>query len=132
VPAIHSASRWVTDIDKTTNPLEAGLGWITKLEKGAFVGSDVLQNIKREGMKRKLVGFVLEDPRAFPRHGYEIQASGRAVGQVTSGTFSPILEQGIGMGYVPVSIASSTSPLQVVIRDKKADARIVPLPFIHK
>ena len=120
------------DIDKTTNPLEAGLGWITKLDKGPFIGSDNLQKVNREGMKRKLVGFVLDDPRAFPRHGYEIYAGGNFVGHVTSGTVSPVLEQGIGLGYVTISVVNAPIPLQISIRDKKAGAHIVQLPFIHK
>ncbi len=120
------------DIDKTTNPLEAGLGWITKFDKGPFIGSDILQNVRREGMKRKLVGFVLDDPRAFPRHGYEIHAGGNYVGVVTSGTVSPVLGQGIGLGYVTISVVNSPIPLQISIRDKKAGAHIVQLPFIKK
>jgi aminomethyltransferase len=120
------------DIDQTTNPLEAGLGWITKFEKGAFIGSEALQNVKKEGLKRKLVGFILEEPRAFPRHGYEIRLGRNVIGHVTSGTVSPVLEQGIGLGYVTASVVDSGSRLQVLIRDKDTEGRIVPLPFIHK
>lgn len=87
------------DIDETTNPLEAGLSWITKLDKGDFIGRDALLKIKEEGIKRKLVAIVLEG-HGFPRHGYKIYKDGKEVGHVTSGTVSPILNKGIAMGYV--------------------------------
>lgn len=117
------------DIDQTTHPLEAGLGWITKLDKGLFNGKDVLVRAKQEGLKRKLVGFAVED-RAFPRHGYAIHAAGRPTGTVTSGTFSPVLEKGIGMGYVGTAYAKVGTPVSIVIRDREVSATIVPLPFM--
>jgi len=120
------------DIDRSTNPLEAGLGWITKLEKGPFVGRDALLRAKQEGMKRRLVGFVVEEQRAFPRHGYEIRSRGDVAGQVTSGTFSPVLEKGIGMGYVRADLATSGSTLEVVIRGKEFSSQVVKIPFIRK
>jgi aminomethyltransferase len=120
------------DIEQTTNPLEAGLGWITKLEKGNFIGRDALLNVKQEGLKRKLIGFTLEEDKAFPRHGYEIRANGSGVGQVTSGTVSPSLEKGIGMGYVDVNALKSGSPMNIVIRNKEIKADIVKMPFIKK
>jgi aminomethyltransferase len=89
------------DIDHTTMPLEAKLGWITKLQKGDFVGRDAMVKAKEEGFKRTLVGLTLEG-RAFPRHGYDIAVDGKVCGHVTSGTVSPMLEKGIAMGYVPV------------------------------
>jgi len=119
------------DIDKTTNPLEAGLQWLTKLEKDQFCGRDTLLRAKEKGIKRKLVGFTFED-RAFPRHGYTIHCNGSAVGAVTSGTFSPTLEKGIGMGYVPIEFAQAGSVIHVAIRNKQIPATVVKLPFIKK
>jgi aminomethyltransferase len=120
------------DIDQTTNPLEAGLGWITKLDKGPFIGSDVIQKVKAEGVTRKLVGFAIDEDKAFPRHGYEIQWNGSKLGQVTSGTVSPILEKGIGMGYVAVKSADPGNPISIIIRNKEVKAQIVKPPFIQK
>ncbi len=120
------------DIDQTTNPLEAGLGWITKTDKESFLGQSVLKEVKQKGVTRKLVGFVLEDPQAFPRHGYEIMGNGAGLGHVTSGTVSPVLGKGIGMGYVKADSAAPGTCIEIVIRDRKLPARIVPLPFIKK
>ncbi len=119
------------DIDQTTHPLEAGLGWITKLDKSSFNGRDVLVQAKKDGLKRKLVGFVVEE-KAFPRHGYPIAAAGREIGTVTSGTFSPTLEKGIGMGYVPVELSKIGTSLQIMIRNKPVPATVVALPFVKK
>ena len=118
------------DIDKTTNPLEAGLGWITKLDKGEFVGRDALLKVKQKGIARKLVGFVVEDEKAYPRHGYEIRVDGNPGGFVTSGTVSPTLDQGIGLGYVPSASAEPGSTLRILIRNKEAKSHIVKPPFI--
>lgn len=120
------------DIDQTTNPLEAGLGWITKLEKGPFNGSDVIRGVKEAGVTRKLVGFIIPNDKAFPRHGYEIQSGGKPVGIVTSGTVSPILEKGIGMGYVPTALAVPGTPIQIMIRNKPVEAQVVKVPFLKK
>jgi len=120
------------DIDKTTNPLEAGLGWITKLEKGDFIGRDVLQKVRADGLKRKLIGFVVDDEKAFPRHGHEIRIQGVTAGHVTSGTVSPILEKGIGMGYVPIAADKPGNSIAIVIRNKEVKAKIVKIPFIQK
>jgi aminomethyltransferase len=119
------------DIDKTTHPLEAGLGWITKLGKGAFIGSDVLQRVKAEGVKRRLVGFTLPE-KTLARHGYPITANGQEVGVVTSGTFSPSLEKAIGMGYVRSDLATEGSVVTVMIRGKEVPATIIKLPFLKK
>lgn len=118
------------DIDQTTNPLEAGLGWITKLEKGDFIGREALLRVKQEGVRRRLVGFTLEEGKAFPRHGYELRSGGRNVGHVTSGTVSPVLERGIGMGYVEAGLAGTNADLNVLIRTKEVRAEIVRMPFI--
>ncbi|MDH3252638.1 MAG: glycine cleavage system aminomethyltransferase GcvT, partial [Ignavibacteria bacterium] len=119
------------DIDKTTHPLEAGLGWLTKIEKGPFLGREALQRIKRDGLRRKLVGFSTPD-RAFPRPGYMIYADGNHIGQVTSGTFSPSLEKGIGMGYVAIEHAKPGTHFEIDIRNRRTGAMAVPLPFLKK
>lgn len=119
------------DIDQTTHPLEAGLGWITKLGKGEFVGREVMVTAKQEGLKRKLVGFVVND-KAFPRQGYEIRSNGSVIGRVTSGTFSPTLDRGIGMGYVATAYAGEHTSIQIVIRNRSLPATVVALPFIKK
>lgn len=116
------------DIDATTNPLEAGLGWITKLNKGEFIGREALLKVKADGLKRKLIGFEMKD-RAFPRHGYAIWANGREVGAVTSGTFSPSLEKGIGLGYVPVEYSQIGTPLEIAIRNSRVPAQVCATPF---
>lgn len=119
------------DIDQTTNPIEAGLGWITKVEKGEFLGRAPIVRSKADGTSRRLVGFVLEN-KAFPRQGYAIHVAGNRVGTVTSGTYSPTLEKGIGLGYVDSGSARPGTSLSVLIREKEYPARIVPLPFIKK
>ncbi|MBS4028127.1 MAG: glycine cleavage system aminomethyltransferase GcvT [Ignavibacteriales bacterium] len=120
------------DIDKTTNPLEASLGWITKLNKGDFVGKNILYQQHEQGLKRKLVGFVLENERAIPRQHYTIQSNGKQVGEVTSGTISPTLGKGIGMGYVATEFSIVGNSIDVMIRNKPEKATIVKLPFIQK
>ena len=120
------------DIDQTTHPLEAGLGWITKLDKGDFVGRDALVRAKEAGLTRRLVGFTMDEPKAFPRHHYEIRSNGSAVGHVTSGTVSPTLERGIGMGYVAASASAPGSALAILIRQSEAPARVVKIPFLQR
>jgi aminomethyltransferase len=119
------------DIDQTTHPLEAGLGWLTKLEKGDFIGRGPIMKAKQSGLKRKLVGFVLDD-KAFPRQGYPMYANGSQIGTVTSGTFSPTLDKGIGMGYVEIGTAKPGSHIAVLIRNREIPATIVGLPFLKK
>jgi aminomethyltransferase len=119
------------DIDQTTHPLEAGLGWITKLNKGDFIGKLVIEKAKAEGLKRKLVGMVLTE-KAVPRHGYPILVNGSPAGVVTSGTFAPMLEKGIAMGYVNVPHHETGATVQIDIRGKMAEATIVALPFVKK
>lgn len=119
------------DIDQTTNPLEAGLGWITKLSKGDFVGKDVIKKVKDEGPKRRLVGFTLSE-KAVARHGYPLSVNGTAIGHVTSGTFSPSLECAIGLGYVTTGFDEVGKTVQVAIRGKEVAASIVKLPFVQK
>jgi aminomethyltransferase len=122
-----------SDIDATTTPLEAGLGWITKLDKPDFVGAEALRRQKAEGVPRRLVGFVMEE-RSVPRHGYAIlNADGAPIGTVTSGTQSPILNAGIGLGYVINDPAYTTqgAEIAVLIRDKAKRALVKKPPF-HK
>ena len=119
------------DIDQSTNPLEAGLGWITKFDKGEFVGRRVLVKAKQEGVKRKLCGFMLPD-RTLARHGYMISSNGSTVGQVTSGTFSPSLHKGIGMGYVRAELAKPGEVVNVEIRGKEVPGTIMKLPFYQR
>jgi len=117
------------DIDRMTNPLEAGLGWITKLAKDDFIGKLALKRIKSEGPKRKFVGMMLAE-KGVPRHGYGVYADGSATGTVTSGTFSPTLEKGIGLGYVAAAHAQVGKRVGIDIRGTKQEATIVALPFL--
>ncbi len=117
------------DIDDSSSPLEAGLGWITKFSKD-FVGRSVIEQQKKEGLKRKLVGFEMLE-RGIPRNGYEItDASGMAIGIVTSGTQSPSLGKGIGLGYVTGSFSNLDTTVYIKIRDKLLQAVVVKLPFL--
>lgn len=116
------------DIDKTTNPLEAGLGWVVKFNHGHFIGQEPLLNIKSEGPSRKLVGFETGG-KMFPRNGFPINREGREIGQVTSGTFSPSLGKGIGMGYVLREHAKVDSEIELDIRGQGVSARVVKTPF---
>lgn len=115
------------DIDDTTSPIEAGLGWITKFTKD-FVNADTLKKEKEAGPSRKLIGFELTE-RGIPRQGYEIVKDGEVVGKVTSGTMSPSLNKGIGLGYVPAELASAGTEIGIRIRKKDVAAQVVKLPF---
>ncbi len=116
------------DIDDTTSPLEAGIGWTVKLGKREFLGKETLVRQKQAGLTRRLVGFEL-DGRRVPRHGMAIEASGAPQGVVTSGTFAPTLERPIGMGYVGVGAATPGGSLDIVTGAQKLPARIVKPPF---
>jgi aminomethyltransferase len=119
------------DINDTTSPLEAGLGWITKFSK-EFINSESLKQQKEAGVLRKLVGFELTE-RGIPRHDYEIvDAAGAVIGIVTSGTMAPSLNKGIGLGYVPTKFASEGSEIFVRIRKNDVPAKVVKLPFYKK
>ncbi|HRG17577.1 MAG TPA: glycine cleavage system aminomethyltransferase GcvT [Flavobacterium lutivivi] len=119
------------DINDTTSPLEAGLGWITKFTKD-FVNSENLKKQKELGVSRKLVGFEMID-RGIPRHDYEIvDADGNNIGVVTSGTQAPSLGKAIGMGYVKTEFAAVDSEIFILIRDKKVKAQVVKMPFYKK
>jgi len=99
-----------------------------KLDKGDFIGKDPILGAKKDGLKRKLVPFVLKG-RGFPRQGYEIQKNGKKIGFVTSGTFSPSLEKGIGLGYVAVEHSIKGEELDIMIRGKPEKAEIIKPPF---
>jgi aminomethyltransferase len=119
------------DINDTTSPLEAGLGWITKFTK-EFTNSENLKKQKEEGVSKKLVGFEMTE-RGIPRHDYEIvDADGNNIGIVTSGTQSPSMGIAIGMGYVKTEFSAVGSDIFIVIRDKKIAAKVVKLPFYKK
>ncbi|MGP8217322.1 MAG: glycine cleavage system aminomethyltransferase GcvT [Bacteroidia bacterium] len=116
------------DIDDTTSPIEAGLGWITKFNK-EFTNSKALLEQKQNGVKRKLAGFTMID-KGIPRHGYEItDAQGNTVGVVTSGTQSPTLQQAIGLGYVKTELSKPGTEIYIKIRDKLIKAVVVTTPF---
>ncbi len=116
------------DIDDTTSPFEAGLGWITKFTKD-FVNSEALQLEKEHGPERKLVGFALTE-KGIPRQGYPILSSeGKEIGKVTSGTMSPSLGKGIGLGYVPPDFAAAGTAIQIQIRKNHVPATITKPPF---
>lgn len=119
------------DIDDTTSPIEAGLGWITKFNNGRqFIDREFLTMQKNEGVSRRLRGFKLTD-RGIPRHGYDlVNAEGAKIGHVTSGTMSPVLSQGVGMGYVDTAYSAFGTEIFVQIRNKAIPAQIVKLPFI--
>jgi len=116
------------DMDDSTTPLEAGLGWVVKLDKGDFVGREALLRQKAQGIGRKLVGFVLTDP-GIARHGHPVLQDGARVGQVTSGTKSPTLGTSIGLAYLPPALAAEGSTFAVDIRGRPAAARAVKTPF---
>ena len=119
------------ELDETSNPLEAGLGWTVKLNKGQFIGHDALANIKEQGLKRKLIGIEMVE-RGVPRGGYAIYANGRQIGALTSGAPSPILNKNIGMGYVEAAYAVPGAPVSIDIRGKQTAAQIVALPFYKR
>ncbi|HKS21788.1 MAG TPA: glycine cleavage system aminomethyltransferase GcvT [Thermoanaerobaculia bacterium] len=119
------------DIDETTTPLEAELGWIVKLDKGDFYGRDVLQRENAEGPRRKLVGFEMVD-RGIARHGYPIVDGKEEIGVVTSGTHSPTLKKPIGLAYLPPEKSAPGTEFMVLIRGRETRARVVPTPFYKR
>jgi aminomethyltransferase len=121
-------SLYGNDIDGTRTPLEAGLGWVVKLDKGDFVGRDAMVRQKEAGIKERLVGFVLKE-RGFPRHGYPVHWNGKPAGVVTSGVVSPALGVGVGMAYVPIEAAKPGTAIEIMIRDKACPAEVARPPF---
>ena len=119
------------DIDHTTTPFEADLGWIVKLEKPEFNGKDVLAREKAEGINRKLIGFEMVD-RGIGRHGYPIVDGSEEIGVVTSGTHSPTLKKAIGLAYLPLEKSEPGSEFHIMIRGKETRARVVPTPFYKR
>ena len=119
------------DIDDTTSPLEAGLGWITKFAEGKdFIDRAAMERLKAEGVGRKLVGLKMVE-RGIPRHGYAIAApDGTRIGHVTSGTMSPCLKVGVALGYVEAAYAKPGTEIAVVIREKPVKAEVVKIPFV--
>lgn len=116
------------DIDDTTSPLEAGLGWVTKFSKD-FVNSEALKQQKEQGISKKLVGFEMLE-RGIPRHNYEItDAEGNLIGKVTSGTQSPSLQKAVGLGYVGNAFAKEGTEIYIKIREQKIKAKVVKPPF---
>jgi aminomethyltransferase len=119
------------DMDDSTTPLEAGLGWVVKLSKGDFIGRDALERQKREALKRKLVGFEMLD-RAPARDGYPIVIGGREVGRVTSGSPAPFLNKNIGLAYLPIEHCAVGTDISIVIRGREVPARVVETPFYRR
>ena len=116
------------DIDDRHTPLEAGLGWVVKLDKQDFLGKRAMVQQKADGVRQRLSGFVLNE-RGFPRHGYEVRYNGEPAGEVTSGTVSPSLEQGVGLAYVPSEASKAGTAIDVMVRDKAVPATITRAPF---
>jgi aminomethyltransferase len=119
------------EIDDTTTVLEADLGWICKLDKGDFLGGDILKKQKAEGVTRKLAGFEVED-RAPVRDGYPIVADGKEVGRVTSGSPSPLLKKNIGLAYLPVELTAVGTAISAVVRGREVPCRVVATPFYKR
>ena len=129
---LESAYRlYGSDMDDETTPLEAGLGWVVKLDKGDFVGREALLAQKFNGPAKKLVGFTLTE-RGIPRHGYPVLRSGKPAGVVTSGTQSPTLKIPVGLAYVPADLAAEGSTFAVEIRGRAVAAKVVKTPFYSR
>ena len=121
------------ELNEEITPMEAGLGFFVALDKGDFIGREVLSKQKAEGVSRRCVAFVMKDKSAPPRPGYAICApGGQAIGQVVSGTLSPSLSNGIGLGYVPTASAKQGTPIEIEIRGRRSAAQIVPKPIYRK
>lgn len=120
-----------SDMDQTTTPLEAGLGWVVKLAKGPFIGREVLEQQKAEGLKRKIVGFEILD-KAPARDGYPIVVGGAEVGRVSSGSPAPYLKKNIGLGYMPMEQSAIGTDFFVVVRGRNIPARVVEIPFYKR
>jgi aminomethyltransferase len=119
------------EIDEQTTLLEANLGWITKLNKGDFIGREALAKQKEAGLKRKLIGFEVTD-RGIARDDQDLFINGERAGKVTSGSPAPFLKKNIGMGYVPVEFGSAGQAIEIDVRGKMVGAEIVPLPFYKR
>jgi len=125
-------SLYGNEITDLTNPIEAGLGWVVKLDKGDFIGREPIQKMKENGPKRKLIGFKMLD-RGIPRHDYKLLSlEGEDIGIVTSGTMSPTLDEAVGIGYLREDLAKAGQEFFVEIRGRKTKAHVVPTPFVKK
>lgn len=120
------------ELDEDISPLEAGLGWAVKLDKGDFIGRDAIQKVKEEGPSRRTVGFRIAGRSGTPRSHFPVQVDGREVGFVTSGAFSPTLNANVGLALVRREVAGVGKPLDVMIRDKPIAAMQVKLPFYRR
>jgi len=116
------------DMDENANTIEAGLGWITKVDKGDFNGKEAIIKAK-ENLKRKLVGFIVEG-RMIARHGQQVYSNGQRIGVVTSGSMSPMLNKNIGLAYIDNGFNKTGTPIEILIRDKKIKANVVKTPFL--
>lgn len=123
-------SLYGNELDSTTNPLEVGLGWIVSKTKGDFVGKDAIEQVRKDGISRRLTGFKLLE-RGVPRTGFQIEKDNEVVGVVTSGSLSPTLGIGIGMCFVPPELAKAGNQFHVIIRGKKVPAESVRPPFVE-
>ncbi|HXG64144.1 MAG TPA: glycine cleavage system aminomethyltransferase GcvT [Blastocatellia bacterium] len=122
---------WGNDMDETTTPLEAGLGWIVKLGKGDFIGREVIERQKKEGLRRKLVGFEVLD-RVPVRDGYPVVINGNEVGAVSSGSPAPYLKKNIGLVYLPIEHTAVGAEFSVLVRGREVPARVVETPFYKR
>jgi aminomethyltransferase len=119
------------ELDRETTPLEAGLGWVVKLDKGDFVGREALVRQKEAGVERTLVGFEVEG-RGIAREGHGVSVGGEPAGRVTSGTWSPTFEKALGLAYVPVEHAAPGTALGLDVRGREVAARVVETPFYRR
>jgi len=119
------------DMDKSTNPFEAGLGWLVEMDNGDFIGKSALLGIKRQGVKRKLIGFRMTG-QGIARSGYKIVRCGQEVGQVTSGGYAPTLNANIGFGHVPIELATIGTDIEIMIRNKPVAAKVVNRQFYKR
>jgi len=119
------------DMDKSTNPFETGLGWLVEMDNGDFIGKSALLGIKRQGVKRKLIGFRMTG-QGIARSGYKIVRCGQEVGQVTSGGYAPTLNVNIGFGHVPIELATIGTDIEIMIRNKPVAAKVVNRQFYKR
>ncbi len=119
------------DMDRSTNPFEAGLGWLAEMDNGDFIGKSALLEIKRQGAKRKHIGFQMTG-QGIARSGYKIVKCGQEVGKVTSGGYAPTLDVNIGFGYVPIELATIGTDIEIMIRNKPVAAQVVNRQFYKR
>lgn len=124
----HAFRLYGNDMDETNNTIEAGLGWITKPDKGDFNGKDAVLKAK-ETQEKKLVGFIVDD-RSVARHGQDIYSGDKKIGIVTSGSFSPVLNKNIGLAYIDKGFNKTGTPVEIAVRDKRIKATVTKTPFI--